>query len=922
MARSVLTGIVLAMLILSVMPLSVNAEDSGGVQASESTVAISPSSPVEGGSITITLTLYNSNNFEAEDVIYKFYWNGISSSQLISANTVDIEAESTADVQIVKSGLTVGEHKVWVAFEYAGAGEQIFFSEIIVSGLADLEATSILTSPVDVQSGDSMMISTEVSNTGSQDADASRMQINLDSQSEIVNVPSILAGESAWVNHTITAPSSGTYDFTVTLDLDDAVIEADEENTFTSSITVNPRMDIAHLGELSVDVEDGELQGPWTISGTMIRTSGEGVSEVPMRIEVKDDNGVNIPLPTFYVNISGGENAQQAWSFDLLYSHVSGLSAGNHQITAVIDPYSTASFTQESTDNDRISTYFDKYDIPDVSVDPFAVPSRNTVNSGSNVDWTVAITNTGDIEVKGKLVYTWEGQTVDENSQPIITIQAGDTYIWQNTLATESGSHIAEFEAQWVPLSSSYDENSLNSYANGSVEVNAQLRLSWSMTSMELTDSNQEPAVFPLMAGDEYTVSIKLSSQETGDVTYSCENELGEVFGTIPIQVSTGGQIVTVECTFTASAPYTNINLIPNETMVSSTQTWNWDSKESSNNVADDAGSMTFQTAGMIAVICVILIAVLIAAVILTREVEEEVERDIFDYCPACDGELKGGEDRCPWCSFNLKKARKQFHDCETCGESIPDLLANCPYCGAEQDVSKFFEQRERKAIPDTVETPLHDEEEIDPETIHAAGYEGFDEAVKEFGYDADDLEEHWDENIAKAEAEVEAAYDRRMADEETEMDDEEALATVTTTLKSIEETFEGHDIDAILKDKQIKAHEDDGSELSASDADIRGKLYEITGEDGVMPGDEVQIGMGIQDRSLAGNVLPEDAMDFSFDDDADELNPAAAAAAENKRRRGVRRRSKKVETAECGACGADIPVDASECPVCGAKFE
>ena len=922
MARSVLTGIVLAMLILSVMPLSVNAEDSGGVQASESTVAISPSSPVEGGSITITLTLYNSNNFEAEDVIYKFYWNGISSSQLISANTVDIAAESTADVQIVKSGLTVGEHKVWVAFEYAGAGEQIFFSEIIVSGLADLEATSISTSPVDVQSGDSMMISTEVSNTGSQDADASRMQINLDSQSEIVNVPSILAGESAWVNHTITAPSSGTYDFTVTLDLDDAVIEADEENTFTSSITVNPRMDIAHLGELSVDVEDGELQGPWTISGTMIRTSGEGVSEVPMRIEVKDDNGVNIPLPTFYVNISGGENAQQAWSFDLLYSHVSGLSAGNHQITAVIDPYSTASFTQESTDNDRISTYFDKYDIPDVSVDPFAVPSRNTVNSGSNVDWTVAITNTGDIEVKGKLVYTWEGQTVDENSQPIITIQAGDTYIWQNTLATESGSHIAEFEAQWVPLSSSYDENSLNSYANGSVEVNAQLRLSWSMTSMELTDSNQEPAVFPLMAGDEYTVSIKLSSQETGDVTYSCQDELGEEFGTIPIQVSTGGQIVTVECTFTASAPYTNINLIPNETMVSSTQTWNWDSKESSNNVADDAGSMTFQTAGMIAVICVILIAVLIAAVILTREVEEEVERDIFDYCPACDGELKGGEDRCPWCSFNLKKARKQFHDCETCGESIPDLLANCPYCGAEQDVSKFFEQRERKAIPDTVETPLHDEEEIDPETIHAAGYEGFDEAVKEFGYDADDLEEHWDENIAKAEAEVEAAYDRRMADEETEMDDEEALATVTTTLKSIEETFEGHDIDAILKDKQIKAHEDDGSELSASDADIRGKLYEITGEDGVMPGDEVQIGMGIQDRSLAGNVLPEDAMDFSFDDDADELNPAAAAAAENKRRRGVRRRSKKVETAECGACGADIPVDASECPVCGAKFE
>ena len=922
MARGALTTVVLAMMVLSVMPLSVSAEDSGGVQASESTVAISPSNPVEGGSATIRLTLYNSNNFEAEDVLYKFYWNGVSSSQLLSANTVDIPAQSTADVEIVKSGLTVGEHKVWLAFDYNGAGEQIFFKDIVVTGLADLEATTIETSPTGVKSGDSVMVSTEVSNTGSEDADASRMQIDLGVQSEVLNVPSILAGESVWVNHTMTAPSSsGTYDFTVEVDLDDAVIEADEDNVFSSSLVVDERMDVSHLGTLSVDVNPNDLQGPWTISGTLARTAGSGVSEVPMRLELQDDNGLNVPLPTFYVNISGGENAQQAWSFDLLYSHISSISNGNHEITAVIDPYGTANFIQERTDNDRISAYFDKYPIPDVAVDPYAIPYSNTVDSGANVDWNVLITNTGEIEVKGRLIYTWEGQTVAENTQPIITISAGDTYWWQKTLPTESGAHTANFDAQWVPLSSSYDENPQNSYANGSVEVTAQLRLAWSLTSMELVDSDQEPVEFPLMAGDEYTVSIKLSSQETGSVNYSCENELGEVFEEINVVVSTSGQIVTVECTFTASAPYTNINLVPDQQLVSSTQTWNWDSKESSSNVADDAGSMTFQTAGMIAFICVILIAILIAAVILTREVEEEVERDIFDYCPACDGELKGGEDRCPWCSFNLKKARKQFHDCDSCGESIPDLLANCPYCGAEQDVSKYFEQRERRVV-EKEEIPLQEEEEIDPETIHAAGYEGFEEAVKEFGYDSDDLEEHWDENIARAEAEVEAAYDRRVAEEEVEWDEEEAMSTVTTTLKSIEETFEGHDIDAILKDKDIKAHTDDGGELTASDADIRGKLYEITGEEGVMPGDEVLVGMGTQDRSLAGNVLPEDAMDFSFDEDADEINPAKAAAAENKRRRGVRRRQKKEATAECGACGAEIAVDATECSVCGAKFE
>ena len=149
-------------------------------------------------------------------------------------------------------------------------------------------------------------------------------------------------------------------------------------------------------------------------------------------------------------------------------------------------------------------------------------------------------------------------------------------------------------------------------------------------------------------------------------------------------------------------------------------------------------------------------------------------------------------------------------------------------------------------------------------------------------------------------------------------------MSVYTTTLKTIEETFESHDIDAILKDKNIQTHDvEDVDDLSASDAEIRARLYEITGEEGVMPGDEVMIGMGIQDRSLAGNELPEDAMDFSFEDD-DQIDPVKAATESNTRRRNLRRRTKEkeVQTAECGACGTDIPVDASECSTCGAKFE
>ena len=917
MARPSVTALILAMMVLAAMPMSVNAEDSGGVQASESTVAITPSNPLEGGSINIRLTLYNSNPFQANDVEYKFYWDGVDSSKRFAMNEVDIPAESSFDIDVTKSGLTVGEHKVWIAFSYGGDVEQVFNKEIMVTGLADLEANLITTSPSSLNSGDDVLISSEISNTGSEDAVQSRIQIDLGSQSEIVNVPSILAGESTWVNHTMTAPESGVHDVLVTVDLDDAVIEADESNTFSTTITVDPRMDLFHLGDLVVDVESGALQGPWVVSGVIARSGGAGLTQVPMKLEIKDDNGADLLLPIFDINISGGENVQQAWSFNLTYGLISTISSGNHQVTAIIDPYNSGSFIQESTDNDRLSGYFDKYDVPDVSVDPYAVPSEKEVTSGSNVDWTVTVTNSGEIPVSGYLLYTWEGQTYEHSK---ITLQPGELWAWQETLATETGEHIAELDARWVPWTGSFDANFLNSYANGTVNVTAPLKLTWSSTSASLLDSNGESASTPLLAGDEYTIEIKLSSTESGIVNYTCENELGRVFDVIQVEVVSSPQIVTLSCTFEATAPYTNINLVPSDSFVSSTKSWNWESKETSENIADDAGSMSFQTAGMIALICLVLIAVLVAAIILTKEREEEVERDIFDYCPACDGELEGTEDRCPSCSFNLKKARKQFHDCSACGESIPDLLSNCPYCGEAQDISLYFERREKRVVEK--ETIALVEEEIDPETIHAAGYEGFDEAVKEFGYDSDDLEDHWDDNIAKDEAEVEAAYDRKVAAlEENELDDEEALATVTTTLKSIDETFEGHDIDAILDDKDIKAHLDDGGELSASDAEIRSRLFEITGEDGVLPGDEVRIGMGVQDRSLAGNALPEEAMDFSFDEEEDEVNPVAAAAAASKRRRGVRRKS-KVKTAECGACGADIPVDANECPTCGAKFE
>ena len=365
--------------------------------------------------------------------------------------------------------------------------------------------------------------------------------------------------------------------------------------------------------------------------------------------------------------------------------------------------------------------------------------------------------------------------------------------------------------------------------------------------------------------------------------------------------------------------------MVPSDPAVTNTYTRKLTTISTTTNDADGEQS-GMGTAALIGVGIAVLIAIFVAAIWLTRKTEEEVERDIFDYCPACDGELEGDENRCPHCSFNLAKARKQFHACHACGESVPDLMDNCPYCGTEQDVSSFFERRERRqkktVVAQEIALPAEDDDVI------VSGTENFAETVKEFGYDEEQLEDDWDENIATAEAQIaeieqmyEAEYDTEgLTPEEIE----ELESQVTTKLKSLKEMSDSSvDLDEMLAAKgDLVAHKDDDSELSASDAEIRGRLYEITGEEGVMPGDEVHIGMGLSDSSIAGNEIEEVSSDFTVEDDDvpvarveedDELQPA---------RQKPKRRQAVKKTAECGACGAEIPVMAKQCSVCGAEFE
>ena len=78
-------------------------------------------------------------------------------------------------------------------------------------------------------------------------------------------------------------------------------------------------------------------------------------------------------------------------------------------MVAVIDPFGTATFVQESTTNDRSPAgNLDLLPIPDVQLDP-PIPNPSEPESGEAVQWSVFIQNVGEIPVRGTLEYSFEG---------------------------------------------------------------------------------------------------------------------------------------------------------------------------------------------------------------------------------------------------------------------------------------------------------------------------------------------------------------------------------------------------------------------------------------------------------------------------------------------------------------------------------
>ena len=926
------TAVFLGAILLTMvaLPLSASAYNSGGIEASEAQVAMIPSTGLAvGDSVTFFLTLTNTQQGEANNVGYAFYKNQLSNNNKFVQDVIDISGDTSETVSATWDGLLESDDKIWITFEYPfnSDNEVSFFVEFDVAGLPNLRIMqTVLTPATQIYAGDTVEISSLVKNTGTEPASASQLEVNLPGSinDQMISTASLTPGQETWVNTSFTAPATGSYTIYLTPDYNDEVTEASEQSkTIEVAMLVKPRMDIYHVGELEVTPNSGSVNGPWFVNGTIGRIGDSGTTEVTMWLEIAHTDGMEVS-PPFTVSLVGGADTQQSWSNNFDNNLIGSLGPGSYQITAVIDPFGDGDFTQEDTTNDRLSSNLIKLESPDVLVDSVALASTPVVQAGDKVTWGVTVTNLGGVQVRGNLAYTFEG--VSANSA-IIVLNAGESRYWTKELSTGAGSHTANFVAEWTPAGDSLDRDLTNNIATNSISVESKLVLNWAGSSLRILDLNRESVELPLDEGEEYIFAINLTSQELGDLTIDCyDATANSLIVTIPVNVSEISQKVSLECQFTATAPSTTIQMTPSDPAVTSTYTRKLSTTSTvSDSVENENSGMN--TAALIGLAVVSLLVIFGLVIWLTRESEEEVERDIFEYCPACDGELEGDENRCPHCSFNLAKARKQFHACHECGESVPDLMDNCPYCGAEQDVSSFFEQRqrrERKVVPkEEVALPEIDENEV------VTGSEDFDATVKEFGYDEEQFGDFWDENIATAEAEIaeiEQSYEEEEVSTEglTPEEIEEFDSQVTTRLKGLKEMSAGvQDLDDMLASKgELVSHKDDGADLSASDAEIRGRIFELTGEDGVMPGDQVHIGLGISDSSLAGNEIEETSSDFTVEDEdtpiakikaTDELQPA--------RQKPKRRQSSK-KTAECGSCGAEIPIMAKECPVCGAEFE
>ena len=875
------TGLFVCLLLLLPLFGVVSATTAGGITVDAEDINIVGS--LENGSqVIIEITLHNSDTSDTT-ASYQLSQDG---NLIQNSSFVTVPASSSVTLQVSTVLTRAGDIPFRVDFSANGVSndQSALFT---ISDRSNLIVSELIINPSsDLFSGTAFSANAQISNVGGVSAGSTTVTFVLGEEAPLdYAVGSLPPGESVWINRTFTAPASDALLMvTANSNSNDGVLESNPgDNILSTMIEITTPPNYFHDGDIIVTSTPSSLRGPWDISGSLLRMPSTGSITVPMQVQRVSDAS---PIHAFSVDFPDGQSSI-LWN-ETLTGNMFIENVGEIQLQAVIDPSFTLPESSVFDNSNQFSVVM--HPAPNVVVSSVAVASPLQVQSGESVNFTLSIQNTGSIPVSGMVEATFDGESLSGKFRvipPPSSSESGDISLVFSATARGDISGTLPFSATWIPDNPSHDSNSADNTATGSVQLVSDLRLRF------LSDEQWDNGV-PLIIGVETTYSISVTSDEgAGIETFVCYAPLGTEVDRTVVNLESVGSEDLVKCTITPDkAGDLQLAIIAlNGTVPSKTSLWTV--------IADSGESINPEEANRelgVALLILLGIAgiiVLIAAILLTRRVREETERETFELCPACGGEIEGDEEICPLCDFQLTSGFSRFHECEECGTSIPSAMDHCPYCGAIQDVSSHYERRERKEL---IPLPEEEDEEEDEEEI-LIGTEDFDDQMENFGVSEDSIEDDWESGLEEAESQIrsiEEEYEQELSSEEDE--DEE---TVSTTLQDQLEA--GRDIDSFLERKgKRRALKDEDVELSASDANIRKDIFDLTGEDGVLPGQKVVFDELSDPSAQVGSELELDkTSDFSslsseaghtegISDVIEEENPKP------KRRRSIRRKSKE----------------------------
>jgi len=832
----------------------------------------------------------------AENVAIEFHKSNFVSGEPAAATLIDIDAGEWAVVNFTWTNLQYGSQDIWIKVSHSGES-QLISKSFDVAGLPNLRFEIFELNPVNnVHEGDLVDVQIQVENSGHAVADASHMELIFAGSSSLISVPSLQIGANYWLNQSGVAPAAGTYDISGVLNADssDEVVESSTgDNQETRTLNVESLPDYIHsLGP--VVVQSSGLAGPWSITGTIARELGSGDSSIPLHLSISD--GITLEI----INLQFTQSDEFAeYEFVVQTADLTNQNPGGTVLEVEIDPME--SVLQSNSFNDMQQVLVTIHQEPNVVVTPAAVARPSSVTPGESVTFDVSLQNVGMVSVTGVISATFDG--VELQSQSIIIPASNTGTQGQRTVsftATVGGgeSRDVPFTASWQKETTSHDRIAEDNTATGYVHLNSDLQL-----RLLQTTEGWSPGL-PLHPGYEYVYSIDVvASQSSGSETFECrDNNRGVTFDVETLQFEEGETKslsceIDIEENLRGSIELTIISYGGSTSSYS--KIWNIESSDDQSSTESENRSTTvilLILGGALAIIS------LIAAVILTRRGLANTERETWALCPACEGEIEGDEDTCPYCDFNLDIARSKFHDCESCNATIPSMMEHCPYCGEGQDLSSHYDRRERKfiSLPDSQadsEVEPDDDEESD-EVVR--GSQIFEEQAAEMGFAEDQWEGEWDSKLDEAESYFDDKEEARIAAEEMGAESEEVDDVVgETELSQAMEEMPEHDLDAFLGDVEKRQHlSDEDVELSASDAHYREKLFEMTGEDGVLPGQSVDV-EAIVDNTVVGNELRSASSDFTVTDGEpspsveSETDEGSEAVKDTSKRRSVRRRKR-----------------------------